>query len=220
MPSPQRECRSRSEATRTRSGSLSSGSTLNRCATTAVTLLTVPAAPPGAGPDRALDPSPLDLEQLPELLLGLLPGLLAGPAAGTAAGTEGLGCCRGGRGETDGKSDYRTRQRSGHDPSTSSIRHQSPCPRPARLLLVGACRVVFAHDGAPLPQAATQGLPVHVRPLKAPVATSEPRCPSVPCSPHARTLAPSAERRFPGCFQRCLRMRPRSSAPAAICWPG
>jgi hypothetical protein len=32
------------------------------------TLLTVPAAPPGAGPDRALDPSPLDPEQLPEAL--------------------------------------------------------------------------------------------------------------------------------------------------------
>jgi hypothetical protein len=32
------------------------------------TLLTVPAGPPGAGPDRALDPSPLDPEQLPELL--------------------------------------------------------------------------------------------------------------------------------------------------------
>jgi len=30
------------------------------------TLLTVPAAPPGAGPDRALDPSPLDPEQLPD----------------------------------------------------------------------------------------------------------------------------------------------------------
>jgi hypothetical protein len=39
------------------------------------TLLIVPAAPPGAGPDRALDPSPLDPEQLPELLLGLAPGL-------------------------------------------------------------------------------------------------------------------------------------------------
>jgi hypothetical protein len=39
-------------------------------------LLTVPAAPPGAGPDRALDPSPLDPEQLPELLAeGLEEGL-------------------------------------------------------------------------------------------------------------------------------------------------
>jgi hypothetical protein len=42
------------------------------------TLLTVPAAPPGAGPDRALDPSPLDPEQLPELLLGLPLGLVLG----------------------------------------------------------------------------------------------------------------------------------------------
>jgi hypothetical protein len=45
------------------------------------TLLTVPAAPPGAGPDRALDPSPLDPEQLPELLAEALAKGLAEPLA-------------------------------------------------------------------------------------------------------------------------------------------
>jgi hypothetical protein len=45
------------------------------------TLLTVPAAPPGAGPDRALDPSPLDPEQLPELLAEALAEGLAEPLA-------------------------------------------------------------------------------------------------------------------------------------------
>ena len=45
------------------------------------TLLTVPAAPPGAGPDRALDPSPLDPEQLPELLAESLAEGLAEPLA-------------------------------------------------------------------------------------------------------------------------------------------
>jgi hypothetical protein len=57
-----------------------------------VTLLTMPAAPPGAGPDRALDPSPvdpspLDPEQLPEVLLGLLLGL--GPELRGLADAEG-----------------------------------------------------------------------------------------------------------------------------------
>jgi hypothetical protein len=45
-------------------------------------------------------------------------------------------------------------------------------------------------------------------PFKTACDYSEPSCPSVPCSPHALTPAPSAERRFAGCFQRCLRMRP------------
>ena len=55
------------------------------------TLLTVPAAPPGAGPDRALDPSPLEPEQLPELLLGLLLGLVLGllPEPRSLAAAEG-----------------------------------------------------------------------------------------------------------------------------------
>jgi hypothetical protein len=55
-----------------------------------VTLLTAPAAPPGAGPDRALDPSPPDPEQLPELLLGLLLALLLGLAPGLAPELRGL----------------------------------------------------------------------------------------------------------------------------------
>jgi hypothetical protein len=53
-----------------------------------VTLLTVPAAPPGAGPDRALDPAPLDPEQLPGLLLGLLLGLVPELRGLAAAGGD------------------------------------------------------------------------------------------------------------------------------------
>jgi len=175
------------------------------------TLLTVPAAPPGAGPDRALDPSLLDPEQLPELLAEALAEGLAEPLAeglaellaeGLAELLAELRSFAAAEGDVARPTESPT---TAHVSAAATIHplllfdsNRRPLGRRACSSgeLVGSFSLMMAllllrqlgRNCQPLPK-----LPaIDVRPHRRLVATPEPFCPLVPCSPSALTPAPSA----------------------------